>query len=633
MIHCRLLGPAEVTSEGGPVPRELLWNKNLALLIYLARSPRRGRSRDHLAGLLWPDSAKAGHSLSEALRHLRRALGDGGVDSDQAQIRLSATALEMDIDSFANLTAAGRWREAAALVDGEFLQDFSVPDASDFEDWLRHEREVWRVRSVEALVHAAEEALESGNLEEALDLGGRALRLDSVAEAASRVCMRTQALAGQRALALAEFDQLTVALQKTSRREPEPETRALAERIRRSRRWNLGQEATTARERSRRGPLVARETELSSLLEAWSVCRDQSRATLAIIEGDSGTGKTRLLEELVERARLDRATVTAIRVVEADRAEPCATLLGLCRSGLLDAPGLAAASPQALGALAAWLPDLAGRFGPIGLRESSTLIRAMSEVLVALGEEQPVLLAADDVSWADRDSVLALGAWLRDAAKAPLFIVVTTSGLPQRDEVDDLRVRIPRDVPGVVIRLDPLPVSGIHLLARWALPRFNEEELERITRRVAMDSAGLPLLAVELLHAVALGLDLNEIDGAWPRPLRTLSDSFPGDLPDAVRAAIRIGFRRLTPAAQQVLVAAAVIGDRVPADVLGRGSGVSEAVLLESLDTLEWQRWLSAESRGYSFVARIARDVVAADMVTPGQRARILKAASSPPQP
>jgi hypothetical protein len=182
----------------------------------------------------------------------------------------------------------------------------------------------------------------------------------------------------------------------------------------------------------------------------------------------------------------------------------------------------------------------------------------------------------------------------------------------------------------VVVSLGGLPVSAIHELARWALPRYNETELDRVARRVAMDSAALPMLAIELLHAVALGLELRESEGAWPSPLRTLSETLPGDLPDAIVAAIRIGFRRLTPPAQRVLIAAAVLGDRVPAADLGVGSEVSGTMLLESLDELEWQRWLSAEPRGYSFVARIARHVVARDMVTSGQRARIAAAVVAP---
>ena len=47
-----------------------------------------------------------------------------------------------------------------------------------------------------------------------------------------------------------------------------------------------------------------------------------------------------------------------------------------------------------------------------------------------------------------------------------------------------------------------------------------------------------------------------------------------------------------------------------------------EAVV-SALDELEWSRWLVAEPRGYTFMARVVRDVIARDMLTPGQRKRI----------
>src|SRR5439155_483865 len=107
------------------------------------------------------------------------------------------------------------------------------------------------------------------------------------------------------------------------------------------------------------------------------------------------------------------------------------------------------------------------------------------------------------------------------------------------------RVRIGREVAGTAVRLEPLSGDALRDLAHWALPQYNELELDRLARRVGTDSAGIPLLAVELLHAVAMGLDLRETRGAWPEPFKTLDQTLPGELPDAVVAAIRIGFRRL----------------------------------------------------------------------------------------
>jgi hypothetical protein len=216
---------------------------------------------------------------------------------------------------------------------------------------------------------------------------------------------------------------------------------------------------------------------------------------------------------------------------------------------------------------------------------------------------------------------------LRDLAAAPVLVVLSV-GLPPPAEIDALRARLGRDVAGVCVQVGPLGPDALRALACRILPDYGDDALDRLTRRVLVDSAGLPLLAVELLHAVALG----SICTARRPPGRrrsTLDQTMPGDLPDAVTGAIRVGFRRLSPDAQRVLAAAAVQDGRVPADVLGRATGLAAEPLAAALDELEWQRWLVADPRGYDFVARIVRAVVERDMLTPGQRQRFRDAAQT----
>jgi len=176
----------------------------------------------------------------------------------------------------------------------------------------------------------------------------------------------------------------------------------------------------------------------------------------------------------------------------------------------------------------------------------------------------------------------------------------------------------------------PVVVSwrGVEDLVRHVLPDLDDSAVDRITRRVLVDSAGLPLLATELLTAVRLGLELDEVGGVWPQPFRTMEQTYPSDLPDSVVAAIRIGFRRLSRPAQAVLAAASVLDERCETDFLSLATGLEGDELHDALDELEWNRWLVAEQRGYAFVARIVRDVVARDMLTPGQRRRIQEAVS-----
>jgi predicted Rossmann fold nucleotide-binding protein DprA/Smf involved in DNA uptake len=135
----------------------------------------------------------------------------------------------------------------------------------------------------------------------------------------------------------------------------------------------------------------------------------------------------------------------------------------------------------------------------------------------------------------------------------------------------------------------------------------------------------VPLLALELLNAVARGLELSGSDKAWPSTLATLEDSLPGDLPDAIVAAIRVNFRRLSRESRDVLAAAAVLADRTSAAELARATGLPAPAVEDALDELEWHHWLSSDGRGYSFVARLGRRVVGEEMLTSGQRRRLLE--------
>ncbi|MGH7579894.1 MAG: AAA family ATPase, partial [Gemmatimonadales bacterium] len=366
--------------------------------------------------------------------------------------------------------------------------------------------------------------------------------------------------------------------------------------------------------------------ELGRLLEIAAGSARERRAALLLLEGESGVGKTRLLEEMLARLRLDGVGIAAARVVEADRAEAWSGVLTIARGGLLDAPGIGAAPPESLAAFAALLPEWRERFRGVPPGDAQPLGRALVEVLRAAVEDQPLVLAIDDAQWLDPDSAATLGPVLRDLSAAPLTILLAVVPHPPRPELDELRSRLGRDLGGEVIRLRPLDRGALRSLAQRMLPGYEPVAIDRITRRVATDSAGMPLLAVELLRAVALGLDLGTISEAWPEPLRTLDQTLPGELPDAVVAAIRIGFRQLSPSAQRVLAAAAVIGELVPAATLERAVALGPEETAIALDELEWHRWLVAEPRGYSFVARIVRRVVDRDMVTAGQRQRVLDA-------
>jgi len=327
------------------------------------------------------------------------------------------------------------------------------------------------------------------------------------------------------------------------------------------------------------------------------------------------------------RVALDGGICVGMRAVPADATHASSGIVSLARGGLLDAPGVAAASPRALAALAREAGEWAERF-PAALKEGAAmeLGPAMVEILRVASVEQPLLLVFDDAQWIDAASFDVIETMLRDLAGQQILVLLAATPEPAPPKLTEVRTRLGRDVHGIAVTLASFTEEDLQGLVRWAFPAYAADEVDRLARRIAADAAGVPLLAVEICTAVAQGLDLERTSGAWPRPLHTLDQTMPGDLPDTIVAAIRVGFRILSPAAQAALTAAAVLGERVSAQRIGRASDLAGDVLAAALDELEWRRWLVAEPRGYSFVARIVRDVVARDMVTAGQRQRILEA-------
>lgn len=614
--------------DGSPPPAELVWRKHLALLVYLARSSRRARTREHLVGLLWGDKTEraARHSLREAMRILRRVAGDAAVETVGDMVRLAAHAVQLDVEELERHADAGAWERAAALVQGEFMEGFAVPDASGLEEWLAAERTHWRRRGVEVLVAHGTALLAQGRAAEAGDAAGRALVLAPLAEDAAALAVRAAALSAGRAQALTLYDGFVARLHAETGGAPGTQLRTLADRVRTERLSEPRRRPPTiGTESGRRAPLAGRERDLAQLAEAWDVCRSGRRATYLLVQGDPGLGKTRLLEEVAARAQLDGAVTALVRAVPADRDLAHSGLLALADAGLVDAPGVAGTRPESLAALAQHLTSWADRYRAGDVTPEPVVRRAFRDAVEAIADEAPVLLVIDDAHWMDTASLDALEMLLRDLADRPVAVAAGTSAAAAPAALDRLRAELGRGIAGASVRLEPLGVDALRRLATWALPDYAAEALDRVTRRVASDSAGFPLLAVELLHAISLGLELGAgAAGPWPDPARTLDQTLPGDLPDTVVAAIRTAFRRLSPQAQQVLQAAALLEARFAADRVAVAAALEPEATDAALDELEWQRWLTAEPRGYGFVARIVRDVVAKDLLTAGQRQRIL---------
>jgi len=224
---------------------------------------------------------------------------------------------------------------------------------------------------------------------------------------------------------------------------------------------------------------VGRAAELE-LLDAALARAAAGQPTFAFVGGESGVGKTRLLGEFESRARARAACVLLGQCLELGGAQiPYAPLLAALRplargfgGGGEEPDGLPAATRDALAEL---LPELGGTGTPTDAEPSARrgrLFEALLALLERLGRSAPVLLAIEDIHWADgstRDFITFL---VRSARQERLCLVVTyrSDELHRRHPLRPLLAELER-------------AAGVE---RLALERFDRgevaEQLEGILR-------------------------------------------------------------------------------------------------------------------------------------------------------
>lgn len=612
---------------GGAPPPEVRWHKHLALLVYLALSPTRSRSRDHLLGLLWAEQPEGGarKSLNQAVLRLRRALGEGRLRSESDALALSGDGLEVDALRFIK-EAETTPDDALPLLKGEFLEGFHVKDAPEFEDWMARERERYRALATATLIAAGERRLTAGRLGEAVDAAQRALALAPRSEPAVRLLMRAAELAGDTAGALAAYRAFADRLQREIREQPGRSLAALAERIRKQ---DYRPPGGVGRSEA---PLVGRSEIHRGAFDSIAQGLSQAGGPRAlVIMGAPGMGRSRLLAECARRLALEGALVLQARPVESDQDAPWSALRLLVRAGLVEAPGLPAARRDALGALAGLVPELAERFPPREVRDVADMATSLADVLRAVAAERPILLALDDAHWADGPSLAALGAALGSLKGTAVVLIVTVaqgvSDAPR--ELLRLESDVGREVPGLTVRLRALDEADIAVLVAALAPWCRkDEERARLTRRLAFETAGSPFFAVTLLGALAKASTLQTDLVAWPPPRATFDAPLPFSVPSLVGHAIAVRVGELSADEVTILRAASVCGQALDLELVAHVADRAPADVKRALPAFERRQMIQFDGTRYTFAAPLIAQVVRTECLTRGERRGLEQRAS-----
>ncbi|HEX7106443.1 MAG TPA: AAA family ATPase, partial [Acidothermaceae bacterium] len=355
---------------------------------------------------------------------------------------------------------------------------------------------------------------------------------------------------------------------------------------------------------------VGRASELAALEAALTAAAD-GQPGVALVGGEAGVGKTRLLDEFTTRATDAGFVVLVGHCIE------------LGADGLPLAPLVDALRALARGRSTEELADL---FGPTrrGLArllpeldpdagaqradrdggQTAQLLELVLGLVTRLSAERPLLLAIEDLHWADQSTLELVAFLVRSMRGIPVLLVATYRS-------DELHRRHP---------LRPLLTGWerVRSVRRVELPRFDRAEvgaqldaiLSRTTKPELVDvifdrSGGNAFLVEELAGTVQSGGD-------------------PTDLPPSLRDVLLSRLDSLSDPARRLVRTAAVSGRSVSEQLLATVAKVEGPALFDALrEAVESHLLVVDETgRGYAFRHALARDAVYEDML-PGERVQL----------
>src|SRR5215472_3027427 len=364
-------------------------------------------------------------------------------------------------------------------------------------------------------------------------------------------------------------------------------------------------------------PLVGRQEETGLLLRAWDgSCH--GRGQVVLIQGEAGLGKSRLVEGLREAAGKDRSwvaigcspfhTASAFHPIieHLKRAfgwQPEDTAqqhLAKLEAGLAGFKTLPLSESVRLFADLMSVPAPEDRYPRLSMtaqQQRDATLDAIVAWLIETAERTPVLMAWEDLHWADPTTLETLGMLIEQTPTAALLVVATyrpelTPPWPQRSHM----------TPITLSRLERPEVETMvgHLAGGRPLPG-------EVVDHIVAKSDGVPLYVEELTKAI-LGSGVLEARGdAYVLTGALAQLHIPETLQDSLMARLeRVCLLR------EVAQLGSVLGREFAYDMISALAGIEEEVLRSGLgqlvaDELLYQRGRPPRSR-YLFKHALIQD-------------------------
>ncbi|HKW92497.1 MAG TPA: AAA family ATPase [Methylomirabilota bacterium] len=590
-------------------------------------------SREKLATLLWGDvgELQARQSFRQALSTVRKVLGGrSGLLVQGEMVTVDPARVQLDVATFEQRVTQGSLKalgEATALYRGELLDGLTVGQPP-FEDWLRGERGRLRELALVAYSKLLAEQSKIGETDLAIQTATRLLTMDPLQEAAHRSLMRLYARQGRRAAALRQYQVCVEVLRRELGVDPEPETQRAYQELLTPRAHAAKtapadvptRRAPLALRRSTGPadlpgsdpPLIGREPELDRLRQVLRAA-GQGRGHVAVISGEAGIGKTRLLGELARDARRTSRVLLG-RCYESQQILPFSPWVEALRTAQLTAqsPALQGLERVWRGEVGRLLPELSDA-AVAAMAEHQDYLRlfeAVGRLLARVAAEQPLAILLEDVHWADDMSLRLLTFLSRRLQTRPILVIATARDEDLIETAGLHRALVElRGAPAFVhVELGPLSrPQTIRLTRSLTGAGSGLTDAERLAQQIWTISEGNPFVIVETVRSLH--------EGAAPET----SDAVP--VPRRVRDVVAGRLDRLRAGAAHLVAVAAVIGREFEFSLLQSAADVIPEAAAEGLEELVRRRVLHGVGERFDFVHERIREVAYQRLLVPRRRA------------
>jgi DNA-binding CsgD family transcriptional regulator/tetratricopeptide (TPR) repeat protein len=327
-------------------------------------------------------------------------------------------------------------------------------------------------------------------------------------------------------------------------------------------------------------PIVrGRDRELAQLGEGLDQVRS-GHGAVTLVEGSAGMGKSRLLEEAGRMARRLSFRVVMGGADPGSSVVEMAALMGALADG--PTPVIDPSDLRDLGAA----PE-----------QRYWLLHDLQRLLEQAVADEPLLVALDDVQWADTGTAAGLRALPIQLRDVPLMWVIAFRPDQGSAEVQEALARLERGGAERLV-LGPLDQDAVAQVAGDVM----RAEPDAHVLEVARDAQGSPFVLVELLSGMREeGLVRIEAGRAELLEAR---------LPDRVRQTMRERLTRVSVAARQVATVAASLGRRFAFGDLATMLDLAPSALLAPVEELTGAGFLVERGDELSFQHDLIREAV-----------------------